>query len=623
MATQETNTDEALQARIQAWGAKAGYTLTDPGDRTHIRPGRRRPQGLPPRPTIPARPQSADARASAAARLTIDVSDPNAIVMKKAFKGGAAKKTCLVEIGGKTLVLKGGSEDSSEHVLASEFIAKLNLPGVRVPATRMLTEKERLALISAFENKGGHAEELAASLQQRNVDGTFSGQLSELAQGAAPDHLFMSDSARATLDAAIKFREDLLSRALSKDEAWAKAYAEFAQLAKGSSISVNDVTQRSNAVTSADRALVLDWMRKNCVSPKTKQMPDLLEEIESGQLAQGLAKLKTVAEEQRKGREALTTFASSAEGIQAFAGMASADLVSGMHDRIVGDYNGGNFLFDAASNELVCVDNAKTPERALSAPDVVAWKVFVGELCAESSTLEDAIYQKVYGTNDNSCLGLPANYVTFDAQQEAAAKDTIRETLTQVVATIEADPTQSKSARDRAAFLKARMALDDIVRSATTLPEPPQPPAKAGVANKLARAGKSFFTSNKKDKRVDTQRIKDQLRGGELTAAQAREQLNALKEGSPSLSSDRRSLKIEYLASVAECCETLRAAGTELKQFLAKAPAGILHESSVKGIRESLHALEQSWRTALAGDKKMLAQFDRAWDAFTAEIRTV
>jgi len=81
-------------------------------------------------------------------------------------------------------------------------------------------------------------------------------------------------------------------------------------------------------------------------------------------------------------KQQLLDFVRTKDGAHALGAMAMIDLVDGMYDRLVGSFNGTNFLFDSKKQELWCVDNAKAifPDSIdLLATDDSAWKKKVME----------------------------------------------------------------------------------------------------------------------------------------------------------------------------------------------------------------------------------------------------
>jgi len=627
-------TDGTPDTQTLNWAKKVGY---QPDQGLKRRQARKRhlfteigtlQQTSPPPPPPQTQTQTSTIVNSTPSPLQIDVTDTKRIVMKRALKGGSDKKTCFVEFGGKTLVVKGGSGDSADHVTASEFIGKLGLKGVRVPAVRLLTDAEKTALSTHFSQGDSHAKELGDSLVVKNPDGNSSGQISELSDGVAPENFFLDKLNKKWFGEAVARREEFLAQKdkFDKDAAWTSVYQTLLERSSGAA-TLAGIKQRVGAATPAEKAQALQWLKDNVVSAKQKHWVAILDDIESDKLAQGLARMQDEEKERTDRQGELKKFAESDAGIEAFAGLAAADLVSGMDDRIMTKFNGGNFLFDKKANELVCVDNSKNPMRALNVPeDQSQWQFHVSNPLGKSATLEEAIYLRIYGKGEGSGAegdtpSAPGNYVDFDDQKAATVKETIRKTLADVVARIGADPNQNPAAIKRAAFIKARMQVDALYRD-TQLPAPPVPPAKLDAGDKIARASKSFFTSNKKDKRKDTQKIKDDLRAGTITAAQARQQLLALEQQSPKLANDRRSQKIKYLADVYEACETLESLADDWTRMLAALPPGVAINSNLKVMKQGLQtAFVDNWQAALAGDKKGLALFNTAWGKFPQELR--
>ena len=76
-----------------------------------------------------------------------------------------SQKTCLMEIGGKTYVVKGGSGNVGDHLAASDFINKLGLKGVMAPSARTLDATERSIIAEVMPKDNADAQELAVRVR--------------------------------------------------------------------------------------------------------------------------------------------------------------------------------------------------------------------------------------------------------------------------------------------------------------------------------------------------------------------------------------------------------------------------------------------------------------------------
>jgi len=76
------------------------------------------------------------------------------------------------------------------------------------------------------------------------------------------------------------------------------------------------------------------------------------------------------------GKKTLLDYVITKNGAHALGALIMIDLLDGMYDRLF-TFNGNNFLFDPATKELWCIDNAKNPDWGLLATDDRAWKQWV------------------------------------------------------------------------------------------------------------------------------------------------------------------------------------------------------------------------------------------------------
>ena len=465
--------------------------------------------------------------------LKVDISNKTPIAMKRAFKGEENKKTCLMEIGGKTFVLKGGSGNTGDHLAASDFINKLGLKGVMAPVSRTLDPEERSIVANALPKDNQDARELATSLGIIGPDGYSTGLVSEPCDGLAIDKLMppldakraqkaMNEALQSVKDMEqndawktvtlkmladskknsekiIKERTELLPTLISSSEKFRKIKSaeppdatdeqkkeneknlkvsedkvEVAQRAiENHTKKLNSINEFLSAVTPEVRNAALAWLKKERgAAPVDVALIKVLTFIDGGKkIEKVIEEIEEEAVSLAAERKVLADFAKSAEGIEAFAGVAVSDLFAGMDDRILSKKNGGNFLFDPQKKQLQCIDNHKQPLYSLNVADTAtddvkkanfdAWKSFVtGSLQeAEAVSLDEMILEKIYGKN-TALDGL----VTFDDEKKKAqAQAKIHELLVAVVAKVAGNKDFGGPASERAAFLKNRL-LDDIFK---------------------------------------------------------------------------------------------------------------------------------------------------------------
>lgn len=320
-------------------------------------------------------------------------------------------------------------------------------------------------------------------------------------------------------------------------------------------------------------------------------------------------------------QQELSQFAASDEGVEAFAGIAIADLITGMHDRVLSAWNGGNFLFDAKTKTLGCVDNAKSGTSGLTAEGNDAWKTFADKQIAGSATLDEALYKRLYEEHEGSENHADAigKHVRFDGKRQAAVKAGIRQVVLKALAQVDDAQVHGKAAVERVAYLKARLALEDVFRLEPKLAAPPDLP-KLSSTDKTGRAVSGLVAGRKI--RDETQKIKDDLRNGVLSAADAKTRLLALQQKQQSLTTDRRSAKIELLITAAQLRAALVQKQGELPALAKSSPAGLWTAETAKALVTPVRTAVEAWLAAVSKDAKTTAQLSQAWTQFLAVVHS-
>lgn len=96
----------------------------------------------------------------------------------------------------------------------------------------------------------------------------------------------------------------------------------------------------------------------------------------------------------------------------------------------------------------------------------------------------------------------------------------------------------------------------------------------------------------------------------------------ALQQRQQSLTTDRRSAKIESLIAAAQFRATLVQKKGELDALIQVSPAGLWTADTAKALGTPLRAAVQTWLAAVAKDARTTAQLNQAWARFPAEVRS-
>lgn len=542
--------------------------------------------------------------------------DLRQMTFKKGLKGDHDKKVVLVEVQGKEFVLKGAEGTPKDHIESSKFIQGLKLTGIKVPEVRLVDGSEKTDIIQSLMQGSHDEQDLGRALQKG------SGQLSELGEGKALDSIYLSKNESAGRAHAITVREQVDKDWVDTDKAWKDVCAALVKaMANTSIIKPKDYATWLDTTDPNVRKQALDWWNQNLHQPRQTELVKFLGEINEGKdLKKALETAQKELDEREKAMKPLKDFAQSSRGIEAFAGVAVSDLLTGMDDRMLTKWNGGNFLFDEKSQSLCCIDNIKDTNRGINAPNETSWTFFFTSNTDDGNLpLEQVLYDKVYGdqrVDEQS----PGGYAELDDDKQAEAKAIFRKVLEDVVAKVESDPNAHPRMAQRAAFIKARLVIDDVARVPSHLVTPPTLPPKLDVGQKISRGLGSIFTSNKKDKRNDTKKIKEDLRSGKITAAQARTQLEALVNDKQAVGNDRRAAKIRFLAGLTEVVELLDERSAALASMARLNPPQEVW--STLGPRTGqLRQLAIDWDAVATKEGKIKAELVRAWNSLPDEVR--
>ncbi len=593
------------------WALKYGYAFT--------KKSRSRRPGLGDdtfqQPNVPQRPAQMAPRVLA--ERAINNVDWNAMVVTKGLKGGDDKKVCLIDVNGTTMVLKGAFGTPESHVANTAFIGKLGLRGVKAPVTRVLNDQEKAGLLPRLAQGSVDEQQLGRALQ----GGT--GQLSEQVSGVNLDKIFLNPDEKAAVKLADAVRENLAYADL--DEAWKMGFeALLEETPKGSGVRrSNEFDTWAKTKDPAVRKAALAYMDEWAIKPGQAALAGVLKEVDSKTARAGVKRAQEAADAREQGKKNLANFAKSDAGVEAFAGVAAVDLLSGMHDRILSAWNGGNFMFDEAGGSLCCIDNSKNDRTDIRQQDITAWAQFFKDNSGGGKPLEDFIFERVYGKAANKDnVDAPGNYVDFSDAEAANAKAIIRGVLENAVAAIESDgpprdPAMRDPAAERARVLKNKLQMDSIMRVPDRLLTPPAKPFEEDPLTKAKRKAKSKFSSEAQALRKVTSQIKVDLRDGYITADVARQRLKDAEDLYPALKTDRRASKVKFLAAATEFVELLKSSSADMRAFLnGKPSAAVWNDESGTVFLTARQPPVEVWLNAVAGDKDMTGLINKAWTDF-------
>jgi hypothetical protein len=282
---------------------------------------------------------------------------------------GDSPLTCTVKIRQKVFVLKARSVDTVDNVINTKLLRALSIPDVEAPDIEVLPPGLCTPLAEKLQ---ADAPNLAQALRS-----AIPSQLSEKAPGATLESLAenaekwdllahlkpkdMLDPAKVTRDLATRIvkPKKLADAPDSNDsKSWDAAIKTLTQLGDTFKPKFGS-KQHQQAIAELTR---LKQPRR--VRGEAGDYYDFISQIGTDETsARGLLLAKQAGQQTHS---QLVLWLKSDAGIGAMAGLAVADLVFGMEDRIIPAWNGANFMF--GDGGLWAVDNAKFTSKLYNDP---------------------------------------------------------------------------------------------------------------------------------------------------------------------------------------------------------------------------------------------------------------
>jgi hypothetical protein len=347
---------------------------------------------------------------------------------------------CSLKINDRETVLKVNNPDAKLHVLNSGFLSKLRLPGTVVPNVQLVTPQRCTDLIRGLppEDGSGLIAGLTAGLQRTD----FPAQLSELVKGVDVSKLNLT---------AIQREQDTLTGFVKSGRP--KAFKAI----------INSLTKlRSVDQTEWDRNKATATKLAKAVK-KTGPVPEELmtaikfltsnskSDDQSQKLLAGLDALATDTVKNRLGElDALNgptlawgTYLQNPKNAAVLAAVGAADFILGMDDRLIGKFNGANFMFDADRQSILLVDNGKnvSGERGLIGNEPIKGQIDLNHVNDNKSwnqwrtdqehitnldQIADVLFRNIYEAPEIAPLLPPSfNLDIHKAAMKAAVSDTL------------------------------------------------------------------------------------------------------------------------------------------------------------------------------------------------------
>jgi hypothetical protein len=394
-----------------------------------------------------------------------------ASVLKQTLGLKDSPMTCLVTIAGTQDILKARNIDVNDNVVNTNLLRALTIPGFKAPAMVELAPTFSEALARNLYSQPNAPDSLIAALGS-----PIPAQLSEKAPGETLESLEKKaqlwnmlaglkdkqkmDSKTVTpyLAARIKKPGPLLKQGELGN---GKPIKDGASVAKGPDWDGAIKILSTGKGDPKQAITTLGWLVSD--SSRAKSAPDPSDfDKDLSSVAPPLDFIKqifsdpTVLKKIQAANQAqadLVTWLKGNEGAYAIAALATADLLFGMEDRIMGAWNGANSMFDGKA--LWAIDNAKSKDHNNSLTDQTSdlWVARLPTLgiTKDPATITDTIYANIYVNSGYYGLQDDKPDVT-KATITLALKDTLGQLAKLTVGAV-LDPTVRSNLRSRLAYL--------------------------------------------------------------------------------------------------------------------------------------------------------------------------
>jgi hypothetical protein len=541
----------------------------------------------------------------------------------RVLKGNADKSVGLVAIGAESYVIKGGNDLLQDHLINTDLLRALKHEHLKVPQCEQMTQALKQALIGELlKEDSTPKQDLAKALAKGASIATVARgfEVSSISEHTAEQRLY--DSIRGTVDSESAI--DVLLSGLKPNNSAKTALIAAARVP-------------------ATRAETLVKMEGSFVSSEQQKALKLIREILDSGLKVALRDRQRELTALDDARTSMYKFARTEGGAHALATMCTVDLLTGMYDRVVGAWNGGNFMFDAEADALWCVDNAKSAyglsdvqSPGLAVDKDKAWQeYFIKSMLTEnehdgslSERIHYIIYDRPSPNNDVTDfahllkLNLAQRHKTKEGV-DAAVEDTLR-TLESMVQAQDSplDPHVRTQLAGRLALLRARDAYVKRCMFDFDFIQPPKVWTHGRMIEKLRRKGDrepiEVFAKELK-RRARTEALDDdalaQLEGALLDAERVAVEAAAQVSGGPAYVRDRRVDKALFELRFARLLSYLKSTNQGLQDQLAgpyhpwtTGLGAILDKAATEGTKRWLGKLTR------LEDKAGIAKLERALD---------
>jgi hypothetical protein len=536
------------------------------------------------------------------------------ITFKKLLKGDDMKISCTVDIGGQTYVVKGGVGNAyiEDHVAHSAMFHKLNIPGVAAPGVVKLSNDFLRVLDAELEEAAAENPKvglLRTALKQNQ-------QMATAVPGLTVEDILANHTTSRQLVDKVRGKSDREALSiLLGDLVVPPGKNKEATIAM-----IDDRKVNPQNLTIAD----LEALQVNLVSIKNQTILSLATDVRQIGLAGAVKDHDTRHTNLDRARLELISRIKSKEGASALGAMCAVDLLCGMRDRILGDFNGGNFMFDPDKKEFWCVDNAKT-EFGLTGlvdvnlPDVnVAWRNWIVKnkiLEADDTTanVTDRMHVLLFHTNRKD--GDFFNTIKFAGDEENLVKEGVasgvKTALDRLRALADDDrdltPAVRKNLKERLAFVEQKEAF---TRACTFDPQFADIPA-ATKAKVLDKGVRGFQKRTKLEDQAKL--LKDDARSGKLSVEDLLKREHALLEaqhlaGITDAKRDRRLDKALFESKLARLLLDLDAKKDDLLKLQGPLVAGTTVQKTA--FTNAIKPWEDELRTL--GDNKAVTKLQTA-----------
>lgn len=305
---------------------------------------------------------------------------------------GRSPYTVAVELDKKQYVIKARTGDVDDHVLNTNILRSLSIPGVRAPAAAKITPEFAKDLDAKLRPASDKAPEIRLFLEALNSKVT-PGQVSERAPGKTLEKILERVDTGPMLDVVENAGDSedaikALLQAIQRPGDWGKnRQDEFDQ--------IKDNVGRTKG---KERTKAIKVLKDVLNAPPALKRMEIMNDVHALGWKSAVRKGRQENEALGRAEQRLLSLAAAPDGAYALGALAVADLLCGMDDRIMGKWNGANFMFDTEEGVFWCIDNAKNAELGLSAGNDEKWAAWVAGLKAtrQKEQLAELVYDALY-----------------------------------------------------------------------------------------------------------------------------------------------------------------------------------------------------------------------------------